>query len=187
MTALPVGQNKIATAKGVLNFPTNLLTETDKNNILPALLEAMVLTFAEAPTRGKAAFEAYGALIDYGTGGGMASGFEIDGIAAQILSTGEYKSVEIVDSARADLLRNGPEGRFKNAIAYLDANIERFDAIESRPMHPKSWRNSNGAVEPVDTLTRELLPDLRRAYVMVREAIERFDEPLINKSTGDVT
>jgi hypothetical protein len=185
MTALPVGQNKIATENGVFNFPTNLLTETDKNNILPALLEAMVLIFAEAPTRGKAAFNAYGALLDYGTGGGMAAGFEIDGVTAHILKSGEYGKVEIVDDVRADSLRNDPQGRIKNAIAYLDANIKRYDAIESRPMHPYSWRNSNGTVDPVDTLTRELLPDLRRAYVMVREAIESFERSL-NHDNGDI-
>ena len=185
MTALPVGQNKIATEKGVFNFPRNLLTETDKNNILPALLEAMVLTFAEAPTSGKAAFSAYGALIDYGTGGVMVAGFEIDGVTAHILKTGEYGNVEIVDDVRADSLLNDPQGRIKHAIAYLDVNIERFDAIESRPMDPHSWRNQVGAVDPVDTLTRELLPDLRRAYVMVREAIERFERSL-NHDNGDV-
>ena len=186
MTALPVGQNKIATEKGVFNFPTNLLTETNKNNILPALLEAMVLTFAEAPTRGKAAFSAYGALLDYGTGGGMAAGFEIDGVTAHILKSGEYGKVEIVDAERADSLRNDPQGRIKNAIAYLDANIKRFDAIESRPMHPNSWRNQVGAVDPVDTMTRELLPDLRKGHVMVREALERFERSLNNEQTEDV-
>jgi hypothetical protein len=186
MTALPVGQNKIATDKGVFNFPTNLLTETDKNNILPALLEAMVLVFADAPTRGKAAFNAYGALLDYGTGGGMAAGFEIDGVTAQILKTGEYGNVEIVDAARADSLGNDPQTRIKNAIAYLDANIKRYDAIESRPMHPHSWRNQVGAVDPVDTMTRELLPDLRKGHVMVREALERFESLLNNRETGDV-
>ena len=187
VTALPLGQNLISTEKGVYKFPRNLLTETDKNNILPCLLEAMVLTFADATVRGKAAFEAYGAMLDYGTGGGMAPGFEIDGIAAQILTTGEYGSVQIVDTARADALRNDPSGRFKNAIAYLDANIKRFDLLDSKAMHPHSWRNSVGAIDPVDTMSRELLPDLRKSYVMVREAIERFEKSLNNEQTEDVT
>jgi hypothetical protein len=180
MTALPVGQNKIATDKGVFNFPTNLLTETDKNNILPALLEAMVLVFADVPTHGKAAFNAYGALLDYGNGRGMSTGFEIDVITAQILKTGEYGNVRIVDSARADSLGNDPQTRIKNAIAYLDANIKRFDSLDSKLMHPHSWRNSDGAIDPVDTMSRELLPDLRKGYVMVREAIERFEKSLNN-------
>jgi len=126
-------------------------------------------------------------MLDYGTGGGMAAGFEIDGIAAQILTTGEYGSVQIVDTARADALRNDPSGRFKNAIAYLDANIKRFDLLDSKAMHPHSWRNSVGAIDPVDTMSRELLPDLRKSYVMVREAIERFEKSLNNEQTEDVT
>ena len=186
VTALPLGQNLISTQKGVFKFPRHLLTETDTSNILPCLLEAMVLTFADAATRGKAAFEAYGALLDYGTGGGMAAGFEIDGIAAQILQTGEYGQIEIVDAARADSLRNDPQGRMKSAIAYLDANIKRFDVLDSKPMASNSWRTSVGAVDPVDTLTRELLPDLRKGYVMVREALERFESFLNNEQTGSV-
>ncbi len=186
VTALPLGQNLISTEKGTFKFPANLLTETNKNNILPCLLEAMVLAFADAPTRGKAAFEAYGALVEYGTGGGMAAGFELDGIAAQILSTGDYGKVQIVDSARADSLRNDPAGRFKNAIAYLDANIKRFDVLDSEPMHPHSWRQKTGAVDPVDTMTRELITDLRKGHVMVRQAIERFERSLSNKQTDDV-
>ena len=116
----------------------------------------------------------------------MAAGFEIDGVTAQILKTGEYGNVEKVDAARADSLGNDPQTRIKNAIAYLDANIKRYDAIESRPMHPHSWRNQVGAVDPVDTMTRELLPDLRKGHVMVREALERFESLLSNKETGDV-
>ena len=53
-------------------------------------------------------------------------------------------------------------------------------------MHPHSWRNQVGAVDPVDTMTRELLPDLRKGHVMVREALERFESLLSNKETGDV-
>jgi hypothetical protein len=61
MTVEPKGQNQISTSAGIANFPKNLLTETDQNNILPVLLEAMILTFADAPIKGKSAFAAYGA------------------------------------------------------------------------------------------------------------------------------
>ena len=74
----------------------------------------------------------------------------------------------------------------KNAIAYLDANIKRFDMLDSKPMASNSWRTSVGAVDPVDTLTRELLPDLRKGYVMVREALERFESFLNNEQSGSV-
>jgi hypothetical protein len=181
MTVEPKGQNRISTSTGIFDFPKNLLTETDLNNFLPVLLEAMILTFAEAPTRGKAAFAAYGALIEYGTGGGTAAGFEIDGDVAKVLSTGEYGSIQIVDKQRADAFASDPAGRIQNAIKYLDANIARFDLIDSTQPDLRSWRNEVGSVEPVDTLTREILHDYRTACVQVREAILRFEK---SNSTG---
>jgi hypothetical protein len=182
MTALPAGNNQISTKSGVLNFPPNLLTETDRNNVLPALLESMILAFADVPTRGKAAFEAYGALIDYGTGGGRIYGFEVDGVFAEILGGGNYGNLKIVDQQRADAFMKDPAGRCSNAIAYLDANIKRYDHLDSTPLHPHSWRNEVGSVDPANTLTMELLGDLRKSYLQVREAIERFEESVRNQS-----
>lgn len=176
VTADPEGQNRISTTRGVFNFPQHLLTKTDRNNVLPALLEAMILAFADAPARGKAAFDAYGALIDYGTGGGMADGFEVDGVFAEILRTGEYGTLQILDQQRADAFRNDSQGRLSYGIAYLDANLDRFNRLDSLPLHPHSWRNRDGSVDPVDTLTRELLPDLQVGFLTVRQALERFRE-----------
>jgi len=39
------------------------------------------------------------------------------------------------------------------------------------PLDPKSWRDQSGKVDPVDTLTRELLHDLTMSYVLVRDAV----------------
>ena len=178
MTAEPQGQNQISTSAGILNFPKNLLTETDKSNILPVLLEAMILTFADVPTKGKAAFDAYRALIECGTGGGMAASFEIVGDTARILTSGDYGSVQILDQMRANALASDSSGRIKNAIKYLDANIARFDGLDALPLATRGWRNQVGSVDPVDTMTRELLPDLRKAYVQVREATLRFEKSL---------
>jgi hypothetical protein len=75
-------------------------------------------------------------------------------------------------------LASDPQGRVANAIKYLDANIARFDAIETLPIDLRSWRNLVGTVEPVDTPTRELIHDLRKAYVQVREATHRFEKSL---------
>jgi hypothetical protein len=181
VTAEPLGENKISTSAGVSGFPKNLLTETDQSNILPVLLEAMILAFADAPIKGKAAFDAYGALVEYGTGGGMAAGFEIVGDTARILSTGDYGLVQILDQNRANALATDSEGRVKNAIKYLDANIARYDGLDSKPLDTRSWRNQVGSVEPVDTMTRELLGDLRKAYVQVKDALIRFEK---NGSSG---
>ena len=186
MTAEPKGQNQISTSAGIVNFPKNLLTETDQSNILPVLLEAMILSFADAPTVGKSAFDAYGALIEYGTGGGMAAGFEIVGDTARILATGDYGSVPILDQMRANALASDTSGRIRNAIKYLDANIARFDHIDSLPLNARSWRNKVGSVDPVDTLTVELLPDMRSAYVQVKEALIRFEQSGATELGGSV-
>jgi hypothetical protein len=169
------GENKISTDAGVFAFPKNLLTLTDQDNLLPALLEAMILSFADVPAKGKAAFDAYGALIEYGTGKGIAAGFEITGEAARILSTGDYGNVQILDQMRASALASDPQGRVAFAIKYLDANIARYDRLDALPLDPQSWRNEVGSVEPVDTMTRELIGDLRKAYVQVREAVLHFE------------
>jgi hypothetical protein len=175
VTAEPQRENKISTSAGVLGFPKNLLTETDKSNILPALLEAMILAFADAPIMGKAAFNAYGALIEYGTGGGMAAGFEITDEVARILSTGDYGNIQILDQTRAKALASDPQGRIRHALHSLDANIARYDALIAMPLDLRSWRNQVGSVEPVDTMSLELIGDLRKAYVQVKEAILRFE------------
>jgi len=180
VTADPLSENKISTTTGICFFPKVLLTVTDRNNVLPAMLEAMILSFADVSTKGISAFDAYGALIEYGTGGGMAAGFEIAGEAAQILGTGDYGNIQILDQMRANALASDPQGRIAHAINYLDANIARYDLIEALPVDPRSWRNHVGTVEPVDTLTRELIDDLRKAYVQVKEALIRFDQQTIN-------
>ena len=187
MTIELKGENRISTNAGVFGFPKNLLTETDQDNLLPALLEAMILSFADAPVKGKAAFDAYGALIEYGTGGGMAAGFEITGDAARILSSGDYGNVQILDQMRANALASDPQGRVANAIKYLDANIARYDRLDALPLNPLSWRNQVGSVEPVDTMTRELVKDLRKAYVQVREAVLRFENSSQTGTGGGVS
>lgn len=187
VTADPSDQNKIANIKGIHNFPKNLLTETDRTNILPALLEAMILAFADAPTKQKAAFLAYGALIEYGTGGGMISGFEIDGETARILRSGEYGDIAILDQERANALNlnvMSPVDRVKNAILYIDGNLRHYDELSSRSLNPKSWRDKKGFVDPVDTLTLELLNDMRKAYSQVRAALARFQDQLSLGTTG---
>jgi hypothetical protein len=54
--------------------------------------------------------------------------------------------------------------------------------LDSKPLSPKSWKNEVGSVDPADTLTMELLGDLRKSYLQVREAMERFEESVRNQS-----
>jgi hypothetical protein len=174
MSADDRDQNVIADRDGDKQFPKWLLTPIDRINLLPALLEAMVLTFAEVSTKGKDAFAAYASLIEYGTGQGLYGEFQVGGLFRHFLETGDYDGVRIVDQIRADFVAGSD--RFERAekiIEYLQRNIERFEELERLGPDPQSWRNSDGTVQPIDTLTHELLPDLRNAYGQVLDAVRK--------------
>jgi hypothetical protein len=174
ITAYTNEQNKISTESGVYLFPRDLLTECDRNNILPALLEAMILIFGETPTKGKSAFDAYKALIELGTGGVSTQGFAVDGLFKRILHAGDYSSAVIVDQDRANAVFGGSlVDRALKVEEYLIANLQRFEYLDAEPLNPRSWRNSDGSVEPVDTMTKELLSDLRQAYGEVLDAVRK--------------
>jgi hypothetical protein len=176
MTAQPEEQNLISSTRGVFKFPRHLLTKTDQNNILPALLESMILVFADAPTKGRSAFDAYGELVAYGSGGGIVDGYEVSGEFARILSGGGHESIQVVDEGRAQALSNDPDGRAANALKYLRANLDDFTKIESRGIHPNSWRDQVGKIDPPDTLRLELLNDLKLGYSQVHDAVLRFND-----------
>ena len=167
-------QNKISTENGVFLFPKDLLSEYDTSNVLPALLEAMILTFGDASTKGKSAFDAYRALVELGTGGGSVQGFAVDGLFKNILKDGNYGFATIVDQDRADSIQAGTlEERVQKVEAYLTANLQRFDSLDAEPLDTRSWRNINGSVNPVDTMTKEILKDLRHAYTEVLDAVRK--------------
>jgi hypothetical protein len=179
ITAHTNEQNRISTERGVFLFPKNLLTEYDRNNTLAALLEAMILTFAEAPTKGKAAFDAYKALIELGTGGGGVSGFAVEGLFKNILDEGNYGNAVIVDQDRANaVFGDSLVDRALKVEEYLIANLQRFEYLDAEPLNSRSWRNMMGSVEPVDTMTKELLSDFRQAYAEVLDAVRKTQLPL---------
>jgi hypothetical protein len=178
MSAEVQRQNVIADRDGDKFFPKHLLTLTDRNNLLPALLEAMVLTFAEVSTKGKDAFAAYESLIEYGTGQGLWVEFRVDGLFRHFLEAGDYDGVRIVDQIRADsVVGIDRYQRAEKIIEYLERNIQRFEDLERLGPDPQSWRNSDGTVQPIDTLTHELLPDLRNAYGQVLGAVRKWLSP----------
>lgn len=174
VTNLPKDQNRISSDDGTFNFPPYLLTETNHDNVLPCLLEAMILAFAGGPTKGKRAFEAYGTLVQYGLGGGLTSEFNIDGSTLRILETGDYGPTKILDTRRAELLAVDGN-RVANAIKYVTDHLVTLEKIATKGMNEMSWRTKQGSIVPVDTLTMELLDDLRGGYTEVREALEQID------------
>jgi hypothetical protein len=173
MTILPLGQNQISSDEGVFDFPRHLLTETDENNFLPCLLEAMILAFAGGPTKGKRTFDAYRTLIDYGLGGPVTSKFKIDGSTLRILETGDYGSTRIVDAKRAELLAVDGN-RVANAIKFVTNHLVTLEKIRTRGPDARSWRTQRGSIVPTDTLSMELLDDLCGGYTEVREALEQI-------------
>jgi hypothetical protein len=168
--------NRIVDHEGVHEFPKYLLTATNANNVLPALLEAMVLTFADAPVRGKAAFNAYGALINYGMGGGLADEFQLSKVITDFLNYGtgpEAKHVYTpVDASRAEKVSSTDyETRKKKILEYLDAYLQMLQKLEAKPLTKTHWRENTGSIDPTDTLLLELMSDLRRGYTDVRTAV----------------
>lgn len=173
-TANSEGDNQVSTTAGVFSFPRLLLTKSDRDDLLPRLLEAMILAFADVPLRGSAAFAAYGALVDYGTGGGLIQGFEVDNIFADVLRTGEYSGLTILDHAQAERLSGATLERIETALRYTQVSLARLDRLASQPLDSRSWRNSDGSLEPAETMTRELEYELIRGLTEVQEALERF-------------
>ena len=186
ITALEGQQNEISTSNGVYKFPKNLLTVYDQNNLLPALLESMILTFADAATMGKNAFNAYGALIEYGLSDGGAGTFKVDRDFERILRTGDYGRIKVVDEAKATaLMASGSEfGRREVVKAYIENNLNRIRTVmkQADPANSygdivydmnyrKSWRTKVGEVVPMDAMTLELSHDMEKAYSQVLAAI----------------
>jgi hypothetical protein len=175
MSAEERDQNVITDHGGDKQFPKWLLTATNRNNLLPVLLEAMVLSFADASTKGSSAFDAYKSLIEYGTGQGVYGKFRVGGLLRHFLETGDRDGIRIVDQARAEFVTSSNRvERAGKVIEYLQRNIERFEDLESSGPDQRSWRNAFGMVDPPDTLTHELLPDLRVAYGQVLEAVQNW-------------
>jgi hypothetical protein len=173
--------NRIVDHEGVHEFPKYLLTATNANNVLPALLESMVLTFADAPVKGKAAFNAYGALINYGMGGGLADEFQLSKVVIDFLNYGvgpEAKHVYTpVDAGRAEKVSSTDyETRKKKILEYLDAYLHMLQKLEAKPLTKTHWRENTGSVDPTDTLLLELMTDLRRGYTDVRTAVHNHSQ-----------
>jgi hypothetical protein len=172
MTADTESVNRIVSDEGIYEFPRWLLTATNQANILPALLESMVLTFAEAPTRGKAAFYAYKAMIDLGHGGQTHSEFSAKGDLKDYLLTGKLNRVG-VDSVRTEKISQlgSTSERTQVISSYLQANLDRFLAVKSAPLGNHHWRDAVGAVDPIDTISLEMIDDLIKGYREVLDAV----------------
>ena len=173
--------NRIVDHEGVHEFPKYLLTATNRNNVLPALLESMVLTFADAPIKGKDAFNAYGALINYGIGGGLSDEFQLSKVMIDFLDYGtgpEAKHAHTpVDLGRAEKVSSTDyETRKIKILEYLDGYLRFLQQLDAKPLSNSHWRDQSGFVDPVDTLSLELMGDLTRGYTDVRSAVHNHSQ-----------
>jgi hypothetical protein len=168
--------NRIVDHEGVHEFPKYLFTATNRNNVLPALLESMVLTFADVPIKGKDAFNAYGALVEYGIGGRSVDQYALPSEMISFLNDNEFV-YDVVDSnCQEKIVANVFDQRKENVLGYLDAYLQFLQQLDAKPLSNSHWRDSNGAVDPVDTLTLELMGDLTRGYTDVRTAVHNHSQ-----------
>ena len=156
----------------VFQFPRSLLTLTSGRNILPALLESMILTYADIDGKGIEAFRAYRTLIEFGWNHSDVEGeYQFPDFVNEIFLMGDYGKIQIQDESRSSRFLNDYESRFDAAKDYLRANLDRFEKLGSEAPSMRGWRNSIGTADPDDTLTIELLPDLLSAYWQVLNQI----------------
>jgi hypothetical protein len=166
--------NRIVDKHGTHLFPRFLLTNTNANNVLPALLESMILTFADAPMKGKQAFDAYGALISYGQGG-LVDRFMLPTAMKDFLDDGRFV-VAPVDPTRAERANGYDlESRRSNLLSYFDRFLSYLDEVAARPLARTHWRNNTGSIDPTDTLLLELMDDLVQGFTDVRNAVQNYD------------
>lgn len=170
-TATVPERNRIVDHEGIHEFPKFLLTSTNANNILPALLESMVLTFADAPIMGKNAFNAYGAMISYGMGGGLSDEFQLSPTMVSFLNTGELQFVPVDQNRAAKVQSDDFEERKANVLKFIDGYLSNLHKLAAKPISKTYWRDHTGSIDPTDTMLLELMNDLTRGFTEVRTAV----------------
>ena len=172
VTADPSVPVKISTDKGVLEFPSPLLTQVGQDNILPALLEAFVLTFASVSTIGEAAFKPYKRLYEIGSGVGAGVTFTAIGELKDFIESGSTAVAPVDEARRKSFTASTKEERCLKMVENLDTLLRRYNLIKGTEFTGQEQRTKTGNVVPEDTLSHELINDLIRCYGEVKAAIE---------------
>jgi hypothetical protein len=163
---------RISGPTGVFEFPRWTLTKADLVNVLPALLESMILTFSNIEESGTESFAAYRTLIEFGQHNYCyGDDLEFSDSVRNLFVEGDYGSIQIQDESRKDKFLNHPDGRVEAAREYMFANLEHFQRLANDAPPRRGWRSSMGRVDPDNTLTLELIHDLFRAYTQVLNAL----------------
>ena len=172
VTKDPTVSVKVSAEKGVLEFPYPLLTQVTEFNILPALLEAFVLTFGAVSTQGETAFLPYKRLYELGSGVGAGVTFTATGELKDFIETGTTQLAVVDNASRKLFIADTQEDRCSKMITNLDANLRRFKVLKETPFTGQEQRSSIGIVAPEDTLCHEIINDLIRCYGEVKAAVE---------------
>jgi len=163
---------QISGTDGIFQFPRSLLTLTSRNNILPALLESMIQTYADIDEKGIEAFSAYRTLVKFGWNySDVEEEYQFPNFVNKIFLTGDYGNIQIQDESRSGRFLYEHKSRFVAAKDYLRANLDYFERFGNESPNMIGWRNSDGTLNPVDSLTIELLRDLLSAYRQVHHQI----------------
>lgn len=177
ITADPTRPVSLTSTRGPLRFPFPLLTEVTPDNILPALLESFALCFGSVAVEHQRAFDAYDRLFRLGEGTGHL--YTLHEEAETFLREGVLPFTA-EDPVRHERARGATEEeRSQKLREYIETNIRRYEQLEERQFTGQEWRDKVGAVSPPDTMTIELIEDLKSAYHEVLNA-------LITRTTGGV-
>jgi len=162
ITADPSQKVRITGTSGALEFPFPLLTDVSSDNILPALLESFGLCFGTVGVRQLSAFEAYKRLYELGESTG--STYVLAAEAETFIRTGAAPHAP-TDAARHERAKaDTEEERSERLQQYIRANIARYESLQAQPFTGQETRDLFGSVIPEDTLSRELVDDLKNAY-----------------------
>jgi hypothetical protein len=166
ISATPTAAIRItASANGEREFPWPMLTSLqDWDDLLAALLESFCLTFGTVSSEGMATYEPYERLYDLGL---PARHGRIPPDLAQLLETGEPPH-PTVGSENPKACGADPDERRRAAVAYLDANVDRFKSHEGMDRH--MVRPRDGWAEP-GAMTTELAPIFVDCYQDLRKLI----------------
>ena len=162
-----------ASFDGERDFPWPLLTSLqDWDDLLPALLEGFCLTFGTVGRRkDRGVYDSYHRLHDLG----LHPRDRIMPDLSHLLETGEPKH-PLVAGETPKAVGGSADERRRAAIAYLDAELNRFKRHEKMNRH--MVRPESGSAEP-GAMTTELAPIFLPCYQDLRN--------LIAGKTGSVT
>ena len=175
---------RIAHGGEVFNFPNPLLSPVlEKVDTLPALLESFSLEFANVPTKGMAAFSAYGALYHKAVPvppNDLPTAFTVGGDLKKFIDTGFTDTAPIDNEAFTDRSGSTSEERQGKIIENLEAMVSFYEELKRNGVTGQEMRMSDGNIEDPTRVPKE--PGVKPEYGYV-SSMEIIDELIAQYST----